>query len=42
MFITYMLQYLDKSTLGNANVLGMAVDTVNQNPILVEWQKLIM
>jgi hypothetical protein len=30
MFITYGLQYLDKTTLGNANVLGMAVDTVKQ------------
>ncbi|KFY49408.1 hypothetical protein V495_00597 [Pseudogymnoascus sp. VKM F-4514 (FW-929)] len=27
MFVTYALQYLDKTTVGNANVLGMAVDT---------------
>lgn len=28
MFVTYMLQFLDKTTLGNASVLGLIEDTV--------------
>lgn len=41
MFVTYMLQYLDKITLGYTAVLGIQADTVSQPTLRYDTYLLI-